>query len=159
MDWMLIGYLWLAVSTRRISLFDKFLSCAGVLLFVYIAYLRCRGAIRAVKLVRVCIQNIGLSYRVRLLRFFHLGARGFDALMVFPIREGDFRTVRGAVDITEFVRSEHLNSRAGQLCKGLAVRMTVAVVLATGNNSRQKVATRINVRIILSTPSPTCSQV
>ena len=84
------------------------------------------------KLARVRVQDVGLGNCVRLLRLFHLGARGFDVLMVLPIREGDFRTVRGAVDITEFVRSEHLNSRAGQLCKGLAVRMTVAVVLAAG---------------------------
>ena len=132
MDWMLIGYLWLAVSTRRISLLDKFRSCAGILLPVCIAYLRCRRAIGAVKFERIRVQDIGLSYRVRLLRFFHLGARGFDVLMVLPIREGDFRTVRSAVNITEFVRSEHLYFRAGKLCKGLAVRVSVAVVLAAG---------------------------
>lgn len=130
MDWMLIGYLWFAISARRISQLDKFLSCAGILFPVCIAYLRCRRTIRAVELERIRVQDIGLSYRVRLLRFFHLGARGLDFLMVLPIREGDFRTVRGAVDITEFVRSEHLNSRAGQLCKGFAVRVSVAVVLA-----------------------------
>lgn len=132
MDWMLIGYLWLAVSTRRISLLDKFLSCAGILLPVCIAYLRCRRAIRAVELERIRVQDVGLGNCVRLLWFFHLGARGINILVVFPIREGDFRTVRGAVNITEFVRSEHLYSRAGKLCKGLAVRMTVAIVLAAG---------------------------
>ena len=111
MDCMLIGYLWLAVSTRRISLLDKFLSCAGILLPVCIAYLRCRRAIRAVELERIRVQDIGLSYRVRLLRFFHLGTRGFDVLMVFPIRESHFRPVRCAVNITELVRSDHLYSR------------------------------------------------
>ena len=85
MDWMLIGYLWLAVSTRRISLFDKFLSCAGVLLSICIAYLRCRGAIRAVELARVRVQDVGLGNCVRLLWFFHLGARGINILVVFPI--------------------------------------------------------------------------
>ena len=139
MDWMLIGYLWLAVSTRRISLLDKFRSCAGILLPVCIAYLRCRRAIGAVKFERIRVQDIGLSYRVRLLRFFHLGARGFDVLMVLPIREGDFRTVRSAVNITEFVRSEHLYSRAGQLCEGFAVRMAVAIVLATGYDGISRV--------------------
>lgn len=130
MDKRPIGYLRIAVTARCISLFDKFLSCAGILLSVCIAYLRCRGAVWTVKLARVRVQDVGLGNCVRLLRLFHLGARGLDFLMVLPIREGDFRTVRGAVDITEFVRSEHLNSRAGQLCEGFAVRVSVAVVLA-----------------------------
>ena len=79
---------------------------------------------------RVCIQDIGLSYSVMLLRFFCLNAGGFDVLMIFPIGESHLRTVRGAVDITKLVRPEHLYTSAGELCESLAVRMTVAVIFA-----------------------------
>ena len=136
---MLIGYLRFAISARRISLLDKFLSCAGILLPVCIAYLRCRGAIWTVELARISVQDISHSNCIRLLRLLYLGSRGIRILVIFPIREGDFRTVRGAVNITEFVRSEHLYSRAGQLCEGFAVRMAVAIVLATGYDGISRV--------------------